>query len=474
MATINEELNYLEETKSLIKQAIINKGQDITDQDSFRSYVNKIDDISTMNAQTKIVNPTTNTQNIEPDEGFNALNKVIVSGVTNTIDNNIQVNNIKAGVTILGVTGNYSGIDTSDATALVNDIVNGKTAYVNGVKLVGNLNTYNSGDVFEQTISMTAGYDSTNNKLILGSNPGQCAFKGGTIELSCMGNTIATTANITNDKIVLGENIFGVQGTAMVMRGTNLDVNLSTTAQSITPTSPYTGFTVVNIPAVTASIDNNIVAGNIKNGVTILGVTGNYEGLNTSDATAAASNIEIGKTAYVNGTKITGSLNVVDNQGHSVDNADPTDVILNWDMGTALLLQSTYGRQNPVIIKPNDPFYLAANKSTLAGIINLTADKIKLGETILGITGTYSDAMKSYNSETAMNNDIANIQEGEVVKVVVTSGTAGDADNPLTTTTTHYIKETTMKKLVKESETISPQEYEENIDLANDILGEEE
>ena len=99
---------------------------------------------------------------------------------------------------------------------------------------------------------------------------------------------------------------------------------------------------------------------------------------------------------------------------------------------------------------------------------------IKKDVTIFGITGTYAGAtMKEYASETAMNNDIANIQEGEVVKVVVTSGIAGDVDNPLTTTTTHYIKETTMKKLVKEEDTISPQEYEENVNLADDILGTE-
>ena len=53
-----------------------------------------------------------------------------------------------------------------------------------------------------------------------------------------------------------------------------------------------------------AAADSNIAAGNIKTGVTILGVEGTY----TSDATAAAGNILSGKTAYVNGSKITGSM----------------------------------------------------------------------------------------------------------------------------------------------------------------------
>lgn len=38
------------------------------------------------------------------------------------------------------------------------------------------------------------------------------------------------------------------------------------------------GFSAVTVNGVTAAIDANITAGNIKHGVTILGVTGTYEG----------------------------------------------------------------------------------------------------------------------------------------------------------------------------------------------------
>ena len=53
---------------------------------------------------------------------------------------------------------------------------------------------------------------------------------------------------------------------------------------------------------------NKIRPENIKTGINILGIDGSYSGLDTSDATATASDIKTDKTAYVNGQKITGNF----------------------------------------------------------------------------------------------------------------------------------------------------------------------
>lgn len=62
--------------------------------------------MESVNAQEKTATPSTSQQIITPDSNYNSLSKVIIEGVTKDIDENIVANNIKVGVTILGVQGN--------------------------------------------------------------------------------------------------------------------------------------------------------------------------------------------------------------------------------------------------------------------------------------------------------------------------------------------------------------------------------
>lgn len=55
--------------------------------------------------QEKAVSPKTTAQTIVPDEGYDGMEKVNVGAVTSNIDNNIISENIKKGVSILGVNG---------------------------------------------------------------------------------------------------------------------------------------------------------------------------------------------------------------------------------------------------------------------------------------------------------------------------------------------------------------------------------
>ena len=105
-------------------------------------------------------------------------------------------------------------------------------------------------------------------------------------------------------------------------------------------------------------------------------------GIDTSDATAVADNIEQGKTAYVNGQKIEGSLQVF---------GVPTDMASNVQyrenvMGNYLV--SSAIKQQTGIIKQGTSISMQSEASKVASAIGLTADKLVKGNTVLGIEGT--------------------------------------------------------------------------------------
>lgn len=88
MSSIEDKLLYLQQTKSLIKDAIENKGQIISDTDTFRSYVDKINDIDTGNGEVKLFKSldelTSSTNNKEGDLAVVYRDKYVDLVVGNT------------------------------------------------------------------------------------------------------------------------------------------------------------------------------------------------------------------------------------------------------------------------------------------------------------------------------------------------------------------------------------------------------
>lgn len=79
--------------------------------------------------------------------------------------------------------------------------------------------------------------------------------------------------------------------------------------------------------ATTANAGSSLVASYIKKGITIGGVTGTLETLDTSDATAKPEDIALGKTAYVKGEKITGTyINLEEDLQISAENVYYADL----------------------------------------------------------------------------------------------------------------------------------------------------
>ena len=240
--------------------------------------------------------------------------------------------NLKKDVKALGVTGILDGgIDTSDATATSKDIKEGKTAYVNDEKITGTLQQADTdwalNGITDEPISVE----------LKTGNPDYIQMK------------------------------FKRSGTDIVVGGSsNVTANMSQE---------------------TMAVVSNITPDKIKSGEVILGIAGNYIGLDTSDATATADDILKNATAYVNGTKVVG--NVADYRDGTIT---PSDADIEWvgdPQVDRISFTEKYGGYNVCFIGPNTTLGAYTPVSKLANFINLTPDILKKDENRLGITGTY-------------------------------------------------------------------------------------
>lgn len=113
MGSISDKISYLEQTKRKIADAIVEKGQTVVyDSDTFRSYADKIKEISTKGDTEPItIIPEAEDVVITADgTTVDGYNPITVLG-----DKNLKPENIKNGVEIFGVAGilNPSGSDPS-------------------------------------------------------------------------------------------------------------------------------------------------------------------------------------------------------------------------------------------------------------------------------------------------------------------------------------------------------------------------
>lgn len=146
----------------------------------------------------------------------------------------------------------------------------------------------------------------------------------------------------------------------------------------------------LNVPysAVTNAI--GLTGDKIVSGNTVLGVAGTAQtGVDVSDTTATAADVVSSKVFYgADGTKQTGEVYVMDrlagritNYGGTISGGSVTD-----SNGAIGFYSDPYGF--PLYLKGTGGFGVEAPYSVVAQAIGLTGDKIVSGNTILGVNGT--------------------------------------------------------------------------------------
>ena len=121
-------------------------------------------------------------------------------------------------------------------------------------------------------------------------------------------NYIDVSSAIINDTDVLeGKQFFAsISSKRVGTMPNNGDVTITPSTEQQSKSSGY--YNSLSVEAVTSAIDSNIQAGNIKNGVTILGVTGTYQGEGVIDYTD--NNFEIINNKYLKFKTINYGINI--------------------------------------------------------------------------------------------------------------------------------------------------------------------
>ena len=186
-----------------------------------------------------------------------------------------------------------------------------------------------------------------------------------------------------------------VSNMASEIMAISLSDDVVLTSITITPT----GEEIIEIPRdasgfgmVTVTGDRNLIAENIKKGEKIYGVTGTYEAIDTSDATATPEDILIGMTAYVNGEKITGThvceSSPPDDPDYPDDPDDPGDVPVLNDVRV-----EPTGQEFTITPEEGIDGFFSVE---VAGDENLVPENILRDVTIYGVTGTADSLTDAY------------------------------------------------------------------------------
>lgn len=341
--------------------------------------------------ESKTVNPSFVDQTVTPSANYDGLSSVKVNKVTSDVDQNIAPNNIKLGVTILGVEGAYdpiSGITTESKTVNSSTVAQKITATSADYLSEVNINPYvldsKTVDASTNDQVVTSNYDGLSSVTV---NKAKLRYKS--LYLSDIvtndASTASTTENIYPDSPYIGFNNIAIQ---KGFRANEVRFDASTNNVDYYPWTVYVNppynlsnfvasrscFGHIRINKVTSAIDDNIQAGNIKSGVTILGVTGNFQGGNLTTATADSSSNAQTITppeGYYGLSSVV--INPYSAQSKTVD-ASVNSRTIHADQQYDALSSVTI---NPVTASIDS---------------NITANKIKEGVTILGVTGTVVEA----------------------------------------------------------------------------------
>lgn len=425
MGTTAQKLNKVLQTKNAIKEALIEKGVEVSASDTFASYPEKILEIQTggniydgpFEIVPTVVDPTIQdpvqwdvfeAPFIEDEEEFEGLSLVKVRKIGAWIDSNISADNIRQGHTILGVRGNVVELLPEERTVTSSQstqVITPSTGR-NGITKI-TINPY-----VLQTATVNPTFTTKTYYPASGYN-GFSQFSVNAIDVQTI---VDEEPKLVPENIKKNVSLFGGQIVGTVAPVVDiLNVTPTTSAQTIHVPQGIDGYNIVNVEAVTSAIDPNIIAKNIKRDVEILGVIGTYTVENLQDKVVDPQpyiqNITFDSTLGYEGLRIvtinpvTSSVDANIKASNIKKDVQILNVIGTYEGEPISFQEKTVEPTTLSQIITPDAGYDGLSKVNIGAVTasidpNILAENIKKNISILGVTGTYEDLPNYQESKT--------------------------------------------------------------------------
>lgn len=349
-------------------------------------------------SQIKYVTPSTSQQTVEPDPGAEFLSKVIVHPVTNYIDSNIVPTNIRKGTSILGVEGIFDGdfvfqTKTASLSTTSDQVIKADEGYdaieqITIPKVTASIDSRITADNIRRGVTILgvqgtyAPKPSMENKTITPTTYDQVikpdSGYGYMDQVTVKGVTSSVDLEIKPENIRTGVNILGVEGTLQPLNSENIVIEPSLSVQTFEPSAGKNAFAKVTVNPVTSSVEPNAISSNIKKGISILGIEGAYEGASSLQVKTVTPGVE--------------SKDVVADEGYDALSKVVVEAVETEDITVIPSLTSkTYTRSN-------DKFINSVNVEAVSADVdpNIQPGNIRRNMSILGVVGTYAGEEQSY------------------------------------------------------------------------------
>lgn len=379
--------------------------------------------------------PVVNLVMSDGDQVIVATSNKVMTQVTITKPEEFTAANIKNGVTIGGITGTYeTPTETKTVTLALgsgNQTVTPSSGKVLSSVTITKPDTLTSGNIKAGVViaGVTGAYETpTETKTVTFSGNGQEVTPSSGKVLSKV--TINKPSTLVAGNIKSGVEIAGITGTYDNQKPESQEtVTFTGNGQVVLPTS--SGYVMASV---TINAPATLTAANIKKGVTIAGVAGTFTASDSTSATAAQ--IFKGKTAYIDGNKVTGTFTtsnltataarILNGYTAYVNGATITGtykVVSNVTVGSSDLTFSTSEGSTYSVSPGTGNNAMAA--VTIEKPANLAAGNIKAGVTIAGIEGTYNnqkpEETKTVTLALSNGDQVVNPTSGKVMtKVTIT------------------------------------------------------